>query len=161
MAQHRGPSRRTAISDENDAASVSSAGANLKGTVDLRIVETPPDLGRTNALVSSITNSNPYFPSTSHQLYTQTPTPQTQTQTSKIHTSLLNLLTTILVYTSIPPVSEIGDTILALLAPVMDEPGRESVREALEAWNADAVWVVRETRVMEREMRDGEREVRV
>lgn len=41
----------------------------------------------------------------------------------------------------------------------MDEPGREHVREALQVWNADAVWVVREMGVMEREMREGGRRV--
>ncbi|KAF7503639.1 hypothetical protein GJ744_003417 [Endocarpon pusillum] len=155
IAQHRGPVRRLALSSANDAASLSSPGANLKGTVDLRIVESPPpDPGRTNAPIGSNSNSTT---STTHQLHIQTLT--TQTQTSKIHTSLLNLLTTILLHTSMPPISEIGDAILALLSPIMDEPGREHVREALEVWNADAVWVVREIRAMEREMREGRRTV--
>ena len=39
----------------------------------------------------------------------------------------------------------------------MDDAGHGAVRDALEAWTADAVWVAREQLRIEREMEAGER----
>ena len=43
---------------------------------------------------------------------------------------------------------DVGDAILEMLGPMMDEPGNgargEEVRRALDSWNADAVWAFRE-----------------
>jgi hypothetical protein len=60
----------------------------------------------------------------------------------RILNALIGLLVAILGYVRIT--DDVGERILDLLAPIMDEPGREAVRAALDVWNADAVWLVRE-----------------
>jgi TELO2-interacting protein 1 len=160
MAQHRRPVGRIA----SDAGS-ESAGTNLEGIVDLRIVDSPTlglnasssshtSTGNDTRLAKSQIGANP----ASAVIPLHQPSKTTNSHT-RIHASLLTLLSTILTYLSIPPASEMGDAILALLAPVMDEPSNELVRDALEMWNADAVWVVRERGIVEREMCEGVREL--
>lgn len=150
IAQHRGfPIKSLA----DDMVSV-SAGANLRGAVDLRIVDSTSG---TNVLhppsSSSSFYSNIKMSTTSSAVFSPPPppttlqsVPQPRTSTTQIHLSLINLLTTIIKYVHITP--EMGDSILTLMGPVMDESGGEGVRvrEALEGWNAEAVWVYRERR---------------
>jgi TELO2-interacting protein 1 len=159
MAQHRRPIGKIA-----NTPTTASAGINLKGTVDLRIVDGPTAGRNTSSLTDTSTGNDTRLAKSqlpAHPPSTMIPLHQTSKTTNshtRIHTSLLTLLSTILTHLSIPPASEIGDAILGLLAPVMDDPGNEPVRSALEKWNADAVWVARETGVIEREMYAGARE---
>jgi len=67
-----------------------------------------------------------------------------RTSDNRMLNALIGLLVAILTHVRIT--DDMGDTILELLAPVMDDPGREVVRDALESWNGDAVWLVREQR---------------
>lgn len=122
VAQHRGRNR---LVDEG-------SGANLRGAVDLRIVDSS-----TAGQMDMIQSPSSAFPP-------PTSSSQTRTSTSAIHNALTRLLTTVLTHVRIN--DDIGDVILDLLSPIMDEPGREEVRQALEEWNGDAVWVVRERR---------------
>ncbi len=151
MAQHRSPGteRRLEGLSGNDGS-----GANLRGTVDLRITQ-PPPAHDTNVHSPQPYNSNIDIVAPKTTTTTtnppQPPRPQPpppphplRTNPSQIHTSLTHLLSTLLTHTSLPPTSPIGDTILALLSPIMDEPGREEARDALEGWNQDAVWATRE-----------------
>ena len=165
MAQHRRPTGRIASGPVSE-----SSGTNLKGTVDLHIVDSPsPGLNVSSSSYASTDNSNDSNDTRlaksqlrANPVSPMIPLHQTSTTTNshtRIHASLLTLLSTILTHLSIPPASEIGDAILALLAPVMDESGNESVRTALEMWNADAVWAVRERVVIETEMCEGVREL--
>ena len=104
-------------------------GADLKGAVnlDLRIVK-------------------PTITSTS----TQSPKPLvewaihhgTHSSDEQILDALVDLLVAILDHVRIS--DDMSDTILDLLAAIMDEPEREGVRDALDRWNADALWLVRE-----------------
>ena len=108
-----------------------SLGADLEGPVslDLRIVK-------------------PTIPSTSVQppkaSISQAANQSTISSDDHILDALVALLIVILDYVRIS--DDMGDTIVDLLAPIMDEPGREGVADALDKWNADAVWFVREQR---------------
>lgn len=62
----------------------------------------------------------------------------------QIRDALVKMWTTIMAYVRVT--DDIGHGILGMLAPVMDEPGREELREVLENWNPDAVLQVRESR---------------
>ena len=107
------------------------AGAGLTGTVDLdlRIVKV------------NVTSTSIQSPKTS---MTRTAYQGTNSSDEQILDALIGLLVAILGYVRIT--EEMGEVMLDLLAPVMDEPGREAVTDALETWNADAVWLVREQR---------------
>jgi hypothetical protein len=117
---------------------VSKTGEQLKGTVDLdlRLVEqksgatsmakgTDPRTSQPSALVSE------------YQI-------AARTSDDQVLNALIGLLVTIRTYVRIT--DDMGDTILELLAPVMDDPGRELVRDTLESWNGDAVWLIMEQR---------------
>jgi TELO2-interacting protein 1 len=117
---------------------VSETGEQLKGAVDLdlRLIRqeseatliakgTDPRTPQPPALVSE------------HQT-------TARTSDDRMLNALIGLLVAILTHVRIT--DDMGDTILELLAPVMDDPGREVVRDALESWNGDAVWLVREQR---------------
>ena len=107
-------------------------GGNLAAGVDLRVVKAGAgDVERPRAAMAQLSIGG-------------------RTTDAQVLNSLVTLLVAVLTFVRIP--DDNGDTILELLAPVMDEPGRESVREALENWNADAVWLVRERRLIEQEM---------
>jgi TELO2-interacting protein 1 len=148
MAQYRGSAQILAISSSDDSVS-KPEGANLRGAVDLRIINSPFPATSSDITPTTKATNPPTTPSYAIQHHHRTTALQ-------IHTSLLHLLTTILLYVHIPP--SLGDAILTLLGSIMDEPGREYVREALEVWNADAVWVVRGQLKIEREMVQGVRE---
>lgn len=143
MAQQRGSIRKPAIGSNESL----SAGEDLRGTIDLQIVNTS---SRTTAL------DTPNNKTSTNSIGLQN-SPSPHTAPTRLHGSLLPLLITILTHVRVP--DSIGDSILSLLGPIMDEPGREDVRSALETWNADAVWVVRERTKIEREMAEGVREV--
>jgi TELO2-interacting protein 1 len=149
-AQHRGAVGRLAL-DNRDRE---SKGANLRGTVDLRIVNSSPTATALDKKANTVSpNPRALTPSLSQSTTQSVP----RTTTSQIHTALTHLLTTILTHVRV--LDSIGEPILTLLSPIMDEPGQEHAREALEVWNADAVWVMRERMKIEREIRDGVREV--
>ena len=106
-------------------------GADLEGPVnlDLRIVK------------PTVTSTSVQPPKAS---ISQTANQSTISSDHHILDALVALLIAILDYVRIS--DDMGDTIMDLLAPIMDEPGREGVTDALDRWNADAVWVVREQR---------------
>jgi hypothetical protein len=105
------------------------AGAGLKGTVDL-------DLRIAKMNVTS-TSVQPPKASIHPAAYYGA-----NSSDEQILNALVGLLVAILGYVRIT--DDMGDEILGLLAPIMDEPGRETVRDALHSWNADAVWLVRQ-----------------
>lgn len=106
-----------------------NAGPGLKGTVDLDLRITQPNLFST-----PIQSPKVSVDATSHG--------SINSSDERILNALVGLLVAILGYVRIT--DDVGDTILDLLAPIMDEPGREAVKAALDVWNADAVWLVRE-----------------
>lgn len=69
--------------------------------------------------------------------------------------ALIRLFTTIL--NSVRITDDNGDAVIGMLSPIIDQPGRSGMREALETWNADAVWLSRERTTIEAEMREGTR----
>ena len=102
-------------------------GPGLEGAVDLRITQTNlPSTSLQSTKVSVDTSLHDGINSSDEQILN----------------ALIGLLVVILDYVRIS--DDMGDTILDLLAPIMDEPGREAVRAALDVWNADAVWLVRD-----------------
>jgi TELO2-interacting protein 1 len=106
-------------------------GAGLKGIVDLDLRSS-----KTNITSTSILSPKASMNPTVHH--------GASSSDEQILNALIDLLAAILSYVRIT--DDMGDAILDLLAPVMDEPGREPARDALESWNADAVWLVREQR---------------
>jgi hypothetical protein len=117
---------------------VSKTGEQLKGTVDLDLRLVKQEFGATSMAKGTV-------PRTSHPpalvLEYQT---TTRTSDDQVLNALIGLLVTIRTYVRIT--DDIGDTILELLAPVIGDPGRELVRDTLDTWNGDAVWLIREQR---------------
>jgi TELO2-interacting protein 1 len=140
MTQHRGPTSRLAIDNNQN-----SEDGNLKGTVDLQIVKQSPITSQDKILT----------PASAPGQSTSSSSTSPRTSTTLLHNALASLLTTIIAHVRIT--DDIGDRILALLAPIMDDPGREEVRDALEIWNADAVWALRETMEIQKEMLEQKR----
>jgi hypothetical protein len=116
----------------------STTGEQLKGTVDLDLRLGKQESGATPIAkgTDSRTSQTPALAS-EYQI-------ATRTSDDQMLNALIGLLVTILTHVRIT--DDMGDTILELLTPVMDDPGREAVRDALESWNGDAVWLVREQR---------------
>jgi TELO2-interacting protein 1 len=115
-----------------------NVGQNLTASVDLQLVKSSHgDMG-------TLKNS-------SQQLSVASRTTDMQ-----VLNALVVLFTSILNYVRIT--DDNGDAILGMLAPIMDDPGRDSVREALETWNANAVWLRRQKTIIEGEMMQGIRE---
>jgi hypothetical protein len=104
-------------------------GPDLKGAVDLDLRIT-----QTNMPSTSLQSTNVSVDASLHD--------GINSSDEQILNALIGLLVVILGYVRIT--DDMGDTILDLLAPIMDEPGREAVRAALDVWNADAVWLVRD-----------------
>ena len=117
---------------------VSKTGEQLKGTVDLDLRLIRQESGVTS--ISKDTDPRTSQPPALVSEYQTT----ARTSDDQMLNALIGLLITILTHIRIT--DDMGDTILELLAPVMDDPGREVVRDALESWNGDAVWLVREQR---------------
>lgn len=69
-----------------------------------------------------------------------------RTTSGQILNALISLWEAILKHVRIT--EEHGESVLDMLGDVMEEPGRETVREALERWNADAVWLLRNAKKM-------------
>ena len=138
-AKKRESSRRVPLE-----ASSGKSGSSLRGIVDLHVVKSENEPKSASSLTTA---SQPRVRQslTNHHSYT------------KIHASLIAVFTTTLTHVRIP--DSIGDSILDLLAPIMDEPGHEDILTALKTWNADAVWVVREHRRLVKEMQRNERAV--
>ena len=105
--------------------------AGLEGAVDLdlRIV-------KTNVASTSVRPSKASMSQTAYH--------GTNSSDEQILNALIDLLVAILDHVRIT--DDMGDAILDLLTPRMDEPGREAIEEALESWNPDAVWLAREVR---------------
>jgi hypothetical protein len=117
---------------------VSKTGEQLKGTVDLDLRLAKQEYGATSiAKGTDPRTSRPPALVSEYQITARTSDEQTLN-------ALIGLLVAIRTHVRIT--DDMGDAILELLAPVMDDPGREVVRDALESWNADAVWLVREQR---------------
>jgi TELO2-interacting protein 1 len=115
-----------------------NVGQNLTASVDLHLVKgSHGELGTPRV--------------SSQQLSIPSRTTDTQ-----VLNALVVLFTSIFNYVRIT--DDKGDAILGMLAPIMDDPGRDSVREALETWNADAVWLKRQKTIIEGEMMQGTRE---
>ena len=117
--------------------------APLHGTVDLQVV---PQRSTTGSTVDHVASS----PDAASGL--------SRTTDSQIFQALLPLWVSILNHVRIS--AEHGESILDMLAPIMDEPGRRHVKEALEAWNADAVWLVSQRKGVAQEVRAGARDSR-
>ena len=100
--------------------------AAISGTVDLRIVKTAPE--------SQTIAPHPQ-PSAGGSM-------QDYTIDSQIHNALIGLFVAVIGHVRVT--EDIGDSILEMLAPIMNDPGRENVYEALESWNEDAVWIWRQ-----------------
>jgi hypothetical protein len=117
---------------------VSKTGEQLKGTVDLDLRLIKQESGATS--MAKGTDPRASQPSALVSEYQIT----ARTSDDQVLNALIGLLVTIRTYVRIT--DDIGDTILELLAPVMDDPGRELVKDTLEIWNGDAVWLIREQR---------------
>ena len=70
--------------------------------------------------------------------------------------ALVTLFSSILNYVRIT--DENGDAILFMLSPIIDEPKSETARQALQSWNADALWLVCERMKIERQIEQGLRD---
>jgi len=117
---------------------VSKTGEQLEGTVDLDLRLVKQESGATSmAKGTDPRTSQPPALVSEYQI-------TARTSDDQVLNALIGLLVTIRTYVRIT--DDIGDTILDLLAPVMDDPGRELVRDTLESWNGDAVWLIREQR---------------
>jgi TELO2-interacting protein 1 len=117
---------------------VSKTGEQLKGTVDLDLRLVKQESGATS--MAKGTDPRTSQPSALVAEYQIT----ARTSDDQVLNALIGLLVTIRTHVRIT--DDVGDTILELLAPVMDDPGRELVRDTLESWNGDAVWLIREQR---------------
>lgn len=104
-------------------------GAALTGTVDLDL-----RIAQTNMSSAPIRSPNSSIEAASYH--------SASSSDEQILNALIGLLCAIVENVRIT--DDMGDVILELLAPVMDDAGRERVSDVLQGWNADAVWLVRQ-----------------
>lgn len=79
-----------------------------------------------------------------------------RTTATQMLNALIILFSSILNYVRVT--DDNGDAILSMLAPVVNEPSNDPVRQALETWNSDAVWLISERRKIESQMMERARD---
>ena len=124
-------SRATASSREQAASATSLA---LHGAVDLQIVSKESVAGDLIGQTSSVAASG-----------------LIRSTDSQILEALLLLWVSILNHIRIS--DEHGEAILEMLSPIIDDPERKQVRQALELWNSDAVWLLDQRKAITQEHR--------
>jgi hypothetical protein len=117
--------------------SAAQNGTDLIGSTDLQLVKAhPTDLQTSTAPAH--------------------PLAMNRTTDAKILDALVNLFSSILNYVRIT--DENGDAILSMLSPIINESKSETARQALETWNADALWLVCQRMKIELQMIEGLRD---